>query len=108
MTAKEAIANLRATGADDPVEYFLYLANHVHEARLTNGSRLNDAIDIALWLTELAEAIRVPSLDLAEIESKRRADLTCPRCGHIHEGDRECGAFIGGGRICRCEMEVSA
>ena len=32
----------------------------------------------------------------------------CPRCGHIHEGVRECGADMGGGGICRCEMEVAA
>jgi hypothetical protein len=37
----------------------------------------------------------------------RHDDLysTCPRCGHIHQGERECGEDMGGGRICRCEME---
>ncbi len=56
MTAKEAIANLRAAGADEPVEYFLYLANHSHEARLAGGGRLTDGTDFIAWLRELAEA----------------------------------------------------
>jgi hypothetical protein len=102
MTAKEAIANLRAAGATDPVEYFLYLANHAHEARLGGGSRLNDSIDIAMWLAELAEAIRLEGLASRGIA----LDKTCPRCGHIHEGDIECGMFIGSGQFCRCERGV--
>lgn len=33
-------------------------------------------------------------------------DGTCPRCGHKHEGERECGVSMGGGGLCRCELSV--
>jgi hypothetical protein len=38
----------------------------------------------------------------------RAIDRTCPRCGHLHQGEKECGEQIGGGRICRCELDVPA
>ena len=34
-----------------------------------------------------------------------RWEDTCPRCGHVHQADAECGEALGGGRICRCEFE---
>lgn len=39
---------------------------------------------------------------------KGSLDRTCPRCGHVHQGSSECGQEMGPGRICRCEMEVTA
>lgn len=56
----------------------------------------------------------VVELPAASFRAPRRGELRsryeemCPRCGHVHQGDRECGEDIGGGRRCRCEMEVPA
>ncbi len=98
MTAKELISDLRAMNALDPRECFLYLAAHAHEARLANGCRLLDQTDFTAWLLELSEAAKPQALD-----------KTCPRCGHVHEGDRECGVFISESTgYCRCELEVPA
>ncbi len=36
----------------------------------------------------------------------RDLQKTCPRCGHIHEGSKECGMVMGQNLICRCEYEV--
>lgn len=40
--------------------------------------------------------------------TQREIDRTCPRCGHIHQGEKECGEPMGGERICRCELDVPA
>jgi hypothetical protein len=97
MTAQQAVAYLRRLGPY-PHEHFLYLASHVHEARLADGSRVMDATDFAAWLIELADVNSpLPKLD-----------PTCPRCGHTHEGENECGTYLGGQRFCRCELEVPA
>ena len=124
MTAKEAITNLRSTGATEPIEYFLYLADH-HEARLADGQRLNDLTDFAAWLRELAEAaspqplslapVRIcasfkgPRFVLGPVEVQKLSQLaTCPRCGHIHQGEEECGMFMGASAgFCRCEEETT-
>jgi hypothetical protein len=117
MTAREIISNLQALAPADSRDFFLYIANHVAEARLEDGQRLNDATDFIVFLQELAEAtddVFAEQYDRAlsavnKIDDALSAlNKTCPRCGHLHEGDRECGAFIGGGRVCRCEMEVPA
>lgn len=102
MTAKELVANLRAAGEIDPAECFLYMAAHAHELRLEHGQRLLDQIDFTAWLIEVSRALASRDQILV---SRTENDRTCPRCGHIHEGERECGSEIGGGRRCRCEME---
>jgi hypothetical protein len=109
MTAREAIANLRAVSAELPVEYFLYLAAHSCELCLSSGGRLNDATDFKAFLVELAEATK-PTLGkaLATVPQQPRWNRNCPRCGHVHEEVSECGMSLGGGRICRCDMEMSA
>jgi hypothetical protein len=101
MTAKDAVRNLRALGALDPVESFLYLANHLDEARLGEGQRVCDATDFAAWLAELAAEVRAAKL--------QHAEGTCPRCGHLHEAQDECGVFMGASaRFCGCQMKVRA
>ena len=37
-----------------------HLADHVYSARLANGKRITDAMDVPTWLRELADALRVP------------------------------------------------
>jgi hypothetical protein len=109
MTAKELIANIRgrALGAGaGPRDLFNYLCDQVSEARLADGRRLRDETDFKAWLRELAEA---SELRLTRDQVLNRSLLeTCPRCGHLHESGTECGALMGGGRICRCEMSLSA
>jgi hypothetical protein len=105
MTAKDLVANLRAGGAIDPAECLLYMAAHAHEFRLSGGQRLLDQTDFTAWLIEVSRALAGRSHILA---SRIEHDRTCPRCGHLHEGDRECGVLLGGERRCRCELEVPA
>ena len=119
MTAAEAIRNLQSMGAHEPIEYFLFLANHAHELRLANGGRLNDGTDWKAFLRELADSSEAfdrkpPRLAYCTFvnplprTSSKAVDLTCPRCGHVHQGESECGEALGGGRVCRCELEVPA
>lgn len=103
MTAKELIDHLRACGPQDLNVVFHYLADRVHESRLEGGQRLLDSTDFTIWLRELGNAWRE-----AEHHGFLPVHNTCPRCGHIHQGDAECGEDIGGGRICRCELPVPA
>jgi hypothetical protein len=86
---------------------FRYLAEQVYDAHLDDGQRLLDATDFKAWLRELAEASTVHGQPFAGFHRGSLHD-TCPRCGHIHQGDAECGEDLGGGRICRCELPVPA
>lgn len=108
MTAAEAIANLARV--QEPAERFLYLAAHAHEFRLATGQRLLDGTDFKAFLVELAEASQPGGLAAIPPQKRwpRSVDLTCPRCGHVHESEGECGVAIGGGRYCHCELEVPA
>lgn len=106
MAAQEAISNLR--DAHEPVEFFLYLAAHAHELRLSNGARLNDGTDWKAFMVELAEATKPTIARALGVPPQKRWDLTCPRCGHVHLEVSECGMRLGGGRICHCEREVAA
>ena len=105
MTARQVVDHLRELGILDNRTLLLALSNCTGEARLQDGQRLNDATDFAAWLREVAGELRVPER-VAFIT--RRIDLTCPRCGHVHEGDRECGVEVPGAGICRCELQVPA
>lgn len=105
MTARELVASLRAAGPVDPAECLLYMAAHAHEFRLSGGQRLLDQIDFTSFLIEVSQALAGRDQILA---NRAENDRTCPRCGHLHEGDRECGVFLGGGGFCRCELEVPA
>lgn len=92
MTAKELIDHLRACGPQDLNVVFHYIADRVPELRLEDGQRLLDSTDFTVCLRELGKAWR-------EAEGWKFPALhdTCPRCGHIHQGDAECGEDIGGG-----------
>src|SRR5580692_7170624 len=117
MTVSELSQELWAMGPQEANVIFRFLADHVYEAelpvRLTYPPhRLRDVTDFREWLLALAEAAKPqvrPSLRQVQISDQHpRRDRTCPRCGHVHEGDVECGALTGGGRVCRCELEVPA
>ena len=112
MTARELISNLRRCGPQSLTVIFHYVADRAHELRLADGQKLNDCLDFAAMLRELGEAARLTRPELLDSPPQLRTvstlDPTCPRCGHVHEGDKECGAEIARGRICRCEMEVPA
>ena len=89
---------------DDSREILLYIAANYSKCRLRDGQRLNDATDVSTFLVELASELKPKPCEVIKLRSQ--LDKTCPRCGHQHEGDRECGSEIGGGRLCRCEMEL--
>ena len=117
MTAKQLIDCLRLP--KEMCRVFHGLADTVYEARLSGGQRLCDATDFAAWLRELAEETRVhgQTADAShgngtrpKVTSERGRTIydTCPQCGHIHQGDAECGEHLGGGRVCRCEFVMHA
>jgi hypothetical protein len=110
MNAKQLISQLRARPNAHPQNLgivFRCLAHSVYDARLVDGQRLLDATDFKAWLLELAEASTVHDHSFAG-SPRRSLQDTCPRCGHIHQGEAECGEDLGGGRICRCELPVPA
>jgi hypothetical protein len=129
MTTAQLIAELRTLGpGQNTHEAMLYsrivlrfLADNVQDAQLADGSRLQYVTDFMAWLREVADAARisvstkVPAMmEMSTRPAVRcraaqpRWNEMCPRCGHVHQGDAECGEQIGGGRICRCEMDVPA
>jgi hypothetical protein len=121
MTAYETIAHFLSFDLDGLSLVFAYLAEHSYEARLQDGKQLRDATDFRCWLRELSEAAKVAegrgSTEVANQPGRRPCRKVlgtfvladpCPRCGHVHEGAAECGFEIGGGRICRCDVEVPA
>ena len=125
MTAREFIAQLAPVDLDRLSTVFHSLSEHTLGARLEAGRRLTDVMDFREYLEELSEAARVahtlsqrklPSYvrdrrvlqQLSEQTPRRPFADSCPRCGHVHQGVSECGEPMGGGRICRCEMEVHA
>lgn len=56
----------------------------------------------------LAMRAKYPAYEPTEQVKREIRDKTCPRCGHQHEGLKECGVEMGPGRICPCELEVPA
>lgn len=107
MIAQEIIAELRTRGLDVSPEIFDYLAEHIYDAELFGGHRISDASDAVGLMRELASAARFAALPVATMR-RRLIESTCPRCGHIHQGEAECGEEMGGGRLCRCELPVRA
>lgn len=110
MNAKQVISQLRArphAQLPNLTVVLRCLAHSVYDARLEDGQRLLDATDFKAWLIELAEASTVHGQPFEHPHSSR-LENTCPRCGHIHQGEAECGEDLGGGRICRCELPVPA
>jgi hypothetical protein len=77
-----------------------YFADNIHFARLNNGSKIGDVTDVKMLFDQCVDILAVNA------RMTRSLQRTCPRCGHVHEGDRECGAFMGGGGFCRCEVEI--
>lgn len=102
-----------------------YLSEHCYEARTESGMRLSDLADMKCWLAEVAAAMNLCGYPAStEVSSQaetrtslrvtgrsqpsRFVDPTCPRCGHVHQGESQCGEDMGGAGICRCELEVPA
>ncbi len=114
VTSKELIDDLRALGPQDLNVVLRYLADRVPAARTADGLRILDASDFIQWLRELAqcwrvsEQLRPPSAALKRVCDRLAGFNTCPRCGHIHQGESECGQEMGGGGFCRCELNVLA
>jgi hypothetical protein len=109
MTADEFIVG-RPLGLTES-ELFILLAAAVYQARLEDGRHVRDAIGFRQWFLELAAASKKEGQLLGDHSIPRHnfpcGDF-CPRCGHVHQGEKECGEPLGGGRICRCELEIGA
>lgn len=95
LSAREALLVARILCHD--------LAEDVHRIELADGQHINDQIDFSALLREI-EAV----IDHEEMQRTVPVSRVCPRCGHVHQGDSECGQEMGPGRICRCELEVPA
>jgi len=119
LLAKDVIANLRHQRPQHAHAIFYSLADAALEARLRTGHSLCDLGDFSEWLRELGDAAREVELgsgslrlssfnNYTSVDGRRLLDPTCPRCGHVHQGERECGEEMGPGRICRCELSVPA
>jgi hypothetical protein len=121
MKARELISDL-PLGPGAPQQTYLcfrlhaaYLADHIYDACLNSGERVSDATAFKVLLHELAEEARVLAANAGlpfvmrstpvPKPQERWADM-CSRCGHVHQGAAECGESLGGGRICRCELEA--
>jgi hypothetical protein len=100
MKPDELIANLRVFCPQNLTVIFQYLADRLYQAQLPNGTMLRDVSDVRDWLEHLSTVARAPLV-------KALQQNVCPRCGHIHNNEKECGEKIGGGRVCRCEMELA-
>ena len=56
-----------------------------------------------------SEAFPEEPRSLSIVPPQRRWNDVCPRCGHVHTGDGECGVFMGrSAGHCRCQEVVSA
>lgn len=118
MTPSELVSHLAPYDRARLALIFEYLGVKTYALTLENGKPLSDVIDFSVFCQELSTALKSPRLGEpanAPIEIRTRPRTmsrsvhdTCPRCGHVHEGDRECGVEIGRGQLCRCEMEVPA
>lgn len=115
MTPLEAISKLHDRKAE-PIEVFLFLANHLHELKLADGCSIVDQTDCRKLFEELAQAQRcfeTPKA-AAAIPSQSRYPVArfgadhCHACGHVHRESHECGEPMGSGRTCRCEEAVTA
>jgi len=91
-----------------------YFADHIREATLNDGSFLSEITGFERWHRELAQEL-LPHAETPVTYGRhklrlrgREIDRTCPRCGHVHEGEKECGAEMGRGTCCRCDLEVPA
>ena len=102
MKSREFVAIVPSSALLDPAEFLLFMAARAHELRLEDGQRLCDLTDFTTCMLEISRALNGWN------SSPIALDRTCPRCGHLHEGDnsKECGFEIAPGRRCRCEMEV--
>jgi hypothetical protein len=126
MNASELLSNFRALGPQPLNVVLQYLADHFHEFRTRTGHKLFTGEDTQMFLEESADvATKVCPLDeLVEVSQRLelqatpkalppapqpRYDSTCPRCGHKHTGDGECGMFMGmSAGYCKCDVEVVA
>jgi len=119
MTPSEFVSHLAPVESARLALIFDFLAVKHHDFTLENGKPLSDGIDFSAFFQEVAVALKSPQPGMAleapiEIRTHPRtvsrfsSTEFCPDCGHIHADDSECGFPQGGGRICRCERQVSA
>ena len=118
MTTVELIADYLHLGPQDLNVLLQFIADHLYELRLSNGAYLYDGTDFKQAFVEMAEELRkanrtkvpwmVNQRPCPKVTNTHRSwSDTCPRCGHIHEGEMECGASMGKDRLCRCDLEVA-
>lgn len=110
MTPQELLSEILLSGPpSDTLKLecrliFRILADNLHEVRLSGAGRLDDLTDVIALFRELVKQLN-PALN--PVKPGYNVDF-CPDCGHVHVDDHECSFPIGGGRVCRCERQVTA
>ena len=117
MTPSQMIELMRCIGRSDALINFRLLADNVPGARLKDGRRLANILDFSAWLRELGEEAARTEVSLSaerstglkvtpRLELRLEQEPVCHGCGHVHEGEYECGKDMGGAGKCGCRMEV--
>ena len=120
MTSREWLADILSQGPRSellPLELrmmFRQLHDNLPLLKLRNGSHVRDVPDVMELCREMIDLLtpnKPPQIGVFTAASARErfpfAD-TCPDCGHVHNGENECGEKLGGDRVCRCERKVVA
>ena len=124
MTATDLVAELLSLGpGQNSPETRLYsrlllrfLADNLHDAKLSNGMPVRDVTDFDMWLRELADKVKAPTVSAPAtfaahpLRSTNRVVESdwCPVCGHIHADPDECGFPMGGAGKCLCDRRMPA
>ena len=109
MTSREWLADILSQGPRSellPLELrmiFRQLHDNLPYLKLRNGASVRDVPDVLELCREMIDHLS----PVYPIPPPTKS--VCPRCGHVHkQGEKECGEDMGGGGVCKCDLEVSA
>lgn len=110
MTPQELLSEILLSGPpSDTLKLecrliFRILADNLDQVELAESGKLRDLSDVI----QLCRVL-VAELNPEAVPLRRGYNVDfCPNCGHVHVDDHECSFPIGGGRVCRCERQVTA
>ncbi len=106
MTIPELAEVIRRAHRQDRGATLILAAEAIYQIKFADGRMIRDATDARDFLIELSDELTEKVL-VAKPAPGYNVDF-CPDCGHVHVDDHECSFPIGGGRVCRCERQVTA
>ena len=107
MTIPELAEVIRRANRQDRAATLILAAEAIYRVKLADGRMVRDAMDARDFLIELSEELGETASSASKPARGYNVDF-CPNCGHVHVDDHECSFPIGGGRVCRCERQVTA